>query len=334
MHFDLHKIQGSINRLSKQIQVFLLFLVGGFISAISLSFVWKFVKAKKNEGHGSVNKIRRAATLGNAQDQIKLGVLYALGLRGQPDYQEAVFWLRKAAETGEPNAQLLVSFIYLEGLGVRRSYVQAVRWARLSALQGNPIAQLIMGAFLEEGVGIKRDMERAHYWYQQTFSYPIEIGARQRLGMLYLEGRGCPQDTAQAVKCFQEAASKGDVHAAFQLGMIYYDGRLLEQNYDEALKYYLMAAQRKHTEKEGLGLEFLFGEAAVPGEVYTKTIAQIMKRGIHVQRDAQFYVGLMYETGRGVEQELNRARDWYQKAADAGDDIAKQRVVFLKTIHE
>lgn len=330
MYFDHHKIQLSMNQISQKLQHVFMLLGGMFASLMTLPFVWKYFKSRKSKETGPINKVKRAATLGNTQEQIKLGVLYAMGIGPQPDYQESIFWIRKAAESSDPNAQLLASLFYLEGLGVRKSYVQTVRWARLSALQGNPIAQLIMGAFLEEGVGVKRDLERAHYWYQQAILNPIEIGARQRLGTLYLEGKGCVKDVSIAMKWLQEAAEKGDAHAAFQLGMIYYDGRLVEQNYDESLKWYLKAAQKQHTPKEEMGLEFLFADASVPGEVYTKTIAQIMKRSIHIQRDAQFYMGLMYETGRGTEQDLEISRDWYQKAADAGDDIAKQRVIFLK----
>ena len=31
---------------------------------------------------------------------------------------------------------------------------------------------------------------------------------------------------------------------------------------------------------------------------------------------AQFYLGLMYEYGRGVEQSFEKAREWYEKAAE------------------
>jgi TPR repeat protein len=187
-----------------------------------------------------------------------------------------------------------------------------------------------MGALLEDGAGVRRDLERAAYWYRYAASHPVEIGARQRLGTLYLEGKGVPQSTVEGLKWLNEAAEMGDANACFQLGMIYYDGRLVERDYEKALSWYLAAAGDKSSEKDRDGLDVVFGQTAVPGEVYTRTIAQIMKRNPHVVRDARFYVGLMYETGRGTEQDMEQSRRWYQEAADAGDDIARQRLVFLK----
>ncbi|WP_444216008.1 tetratricopeptide repeat protein [Dialister hominis] len=37
---------------------------------------------------------------------------------------------------------------------------------------------------------------------------------------------------------------------------------------------------------------------------------------------AQYDLGLMYEFGRGVEQSDEKAREWYQKAADQGFEDA------------
>jgi len=35
--------------------------------------------------------------------------------------------------------------------------------------------------------------------------------------------------------------------------------------------------------------------------------------------DAMFNLGWLYEKGRGVTRDPTKARDWYQKAADAGN---------------
>lgn len=309
-------------------------LLGGLISLVFLVIFGRAVakgriRFPRYSADGSkIAGLKRHAIAGDPDAQLRLGVMYAAGVEGWVDHRGAIFWLRKAAEQGEPNAQMLTAAMYLEGLGVRRSYMQAARWARLSALHGNIISQLLMGALLEDGAGVRRDLERAAYWYRFAANHPVEIGARQRLGALYLEGKGVPQNTEEGLKWLNESAEMGDANACFQLGMIYYDGRLIERDYAKALDWYLAAAQDAPSGKDSL--EAVFGQAAVPGEVYTRTIAQIMKRNPHVVRDAQFYVGLMYETGRGAEQDMEQSRLWYQKAADAGDAIAKQRLVFLK----
>lgn len=306
------------------------------VTACLFPFLGRLTKKGKSylagfsQDESKIEKLKKSAMAGEPQKQLKLGIMYAAGVSGRVDHQNAVFWLRKAAEQGESNAQMLLSLMYLEGVGVRRNYLQAVRWARLSATQGNAVSRLLMGAFLEDGVGVKRDMEQAVSWYRAAAETPIEIGARQRLGTLYIEGKGVVRNVEEGLKWLNAAAEKGDVHAAFQLGMIYYNGRIVDQDYNQALEWYLKSVGKKAIDKRKTGLEVLFGQVAVFGEMYTRTIGQIIKRKPSVTRDAKFYVGLMYETGRGTEQDFAAAVKWYQKAADAGDEIAQQRVTALK----
>jgi TPR repeat protein len=49
-----------------------------------------------------------------------------------------------------------------------------------------------------------------------------------------------------------------------------------------------------------------YNNAAVQGDAY-----------------AQLNIGLLYEYGRGVKQDYSQARAWYQKAADQGNERAK-----------
>ena len=44
---------------------------------------------------------------------------------------------------------------------------------------------------------------------------------------------------------------------------------------------------------------------------------------------AMYSLGVLYQIGRGVAQDYAKARDWYQKAADAGNTDAKQALLRL-----
>gem|GEM_PF-1856880 len=326
----------SMNKRFGIIRCFFVLFLGGLFSFFTLlAFFKKAARKKSWMAAYLTNESNRAhleseAIAGDPEKQLRLGVICATGADGWTDHRDALFWFKKAAEQGDPNAQMLAAMMYLEGLGIRRNYKMAANWARLSALHGNVVSQLLMGVFLEDGAGMKRNLEHAASWYRQAANSPLEIGARQRLGVLYLEGKGVSQDIEEGLKWLNASAEMGDANACFQLGMIYYDGRLAERDYEKALDWYLKAAQTERVRKGEGAIETIFGPAAVPGEVYTRTVGQIMKRNPHVIRDAQFYVGLMYETGRGTEQDMEQSRNWYQKAADAGDEIARQRLVFLK----
>jgi TPR repeat protein len=44
-------------------------------------------------------------------------------------------------------------------------------------------------------------------------------------------------------------------------------------------------------------------------------------------------MALLYVNGKGVPQDYGKAREWFQKAADAGDEIAKRALSDLKNRH-
>jgi uncharacterized protein len=46
--------------------------------------------------------------------------------------------------------------------------------------------------------------------------------------------------------------------------------------------------------------------------------------------DAMYILGVLYEYGYGVAQDYDKAREWYQKAADAGNNDAKQALAHLR----
>ncbi|PWL66218.1 MAG: hypothetical protein DBY30_05255 [Verrucomicrobia bacterium] len=46
--------------------------------------------------------------------------------------------------------------------------------------------------------------------------------------------------------------------------------------------------------------------------------------------EAQFYLGLCYNYGDGVEKDLSEAVKWYRKAADQGDALAQYNLARIK----
>jgi uncharacterized protein len=77
--------------------------------------------------------LRLAATQGDADAQLWLGVNYEHGSFGVIDYREALTWLRKAADQGQPDAQFCLGQMYEEGEGVPESDVVAASWYRKAA---------------------------------------------------------------------------------------------------------------------------------------------------------------------------------------------------------
>jgi TPR repeat protein len=74
--------------------------------------------------------------------------------------------------------------------------------------QGNARAQYNLGAMYTKGLGVPQDYAEALKWYRQAANQG-DAAAQAALGAGYATGQGLPQDYVQAHKWFNLAASTG-----------------------------------------------------------------------------------------------------------------------------
>ncbi len=84
-----------------------------------------------------VTWLRKAAEVGVAAAQLKLGECYAAGEGVGEDLGEAARWFRRAAEQGERRAQYALGMCYYRGEGVEQEALEAERWLGKAAAQGD-----------------------------------------------------------------------------------------------------------------------------------------------------------------------------------------------------
>ena len=77
--------------------------------------------------------LRQAATQGDAEAQLWLGIDFEHGYFGKVDYAQALQWMRKSAEQGLPIAQYSLAQMYVDGHGVPQSDENAAFWLRRAA---------------------------------------------------------------------------------------------------------------------------------------------------------------------------------------------------------
>ena len=114
--------------------------------------------------------------------------------------------------------------------------------------------------------------------------------AQRRVGLMYAEGKGVPQDYQEAVKWYRLAAVQGYAPAEYSLGVAYEKGQGLPQDYREAVKWYRLAAAQ--------GNEL-----------------------------AQVNLGVMYGKGRGVGQDFVRAHMWFDLAVAASTGHSRDTAI-------
>lgn len=112
----------------------------------------------------AVKWFRRAAKLGSADAQYRLGVAYEWGESLEVDYAEALKWYQLAAEQMNKGGQYGLGGLYANGRGVDRDYAEAAKWYKLSAVQGKYQAQYELGLLFFEGKGERQSFEKAYFW--------------------------------------------------------------------------------------------------------------------------------------------------------------------------
>ena len=102
-----------------------------------------------------------AARSGNADAEELIGVMYALGLGVEQDYERAFEWYLRSSMKGHPGAQSGVGWYYEVGLGLPApDLVRAYMWYTLSAIGGDPDAAISMEEVVKKMT--QDEIDRAH----------------------------------------------------------------------------------------------------------------------------------------------------------------------------
>ena len=141
--------------------------------------------------------------------------------------------------------------------------------------------------------------------------------AQNNIGRMYYDGKGVPENDAEAVKWFQLAADKGHPTAQFNLGAAYEYGNGVQQNIEEALRWYGQAAKQGEPEAQvNLGRMYDEGLGVAQNPLAALRLFNLAAaRGV---AEAQFDLGVLYSAGRAAPKNDAEAMKWYRRAADQG----------------
>ena len=224
----------------------------------------------------------------------RLGDLYYRGWGVPEDNAEAEKWLRRGAEHGSSQNQFDLGKRYYHGWGVKEDKSEAVKWWRLAVggrhepgTPGTIGAAWYLGEFYQGG----GDPAEAAEWFRRAAEqrYVNEEGkylvcaANYRLGELHYEGRGVPQDHAEAAKRYRRAAEPecDNKDAQYRLGILYRQGLGVPKSAESAAKWWTMAVNG------------LFGNS-----------------------EARYQLGELYYLGEGVPQDRAMAAKWLCEVRD------------------
>jgi len=312
------------------------------------------------QGYSAYLPCKKAAELGDAGAQFKLGVMYEAGQGVKKDYTEAIKWYRRAAAQGDADAQFNLGLMYDLGRGLKRNHSEAVKLYRKAEEQGHAYAKVLLNLGVMSAMELQCLSQYKAHKYQQALitckkAAPHGKGLAQYiLGTMYTRGEGVKKDDAVSFRWYRMAADYGIPDAEYEIFIRLSDGTgvkmnaaeasrweqkaaehgnfpaqallsakyNLEQDYSKAGKWYYELAERGDIDKQvNLGRAYLYGYGL--NQDYFKAIKWFKKAAKQGDASAEFYLGTMYRKGQGVKQDYSETVKWYRKAAEQGDAAAQ-----------
>lgn len=231
--------------------------------------------------------------------------------------KKAVEVLTKAAGLGHAAAQYKLGSCYRQGVGVPADLAQAVSWFEKSAAANDPQAQRELAFMYHQGEGVERDLAKAEQYYSAvTAQNPDDVESLVLLGFVQAETE---DRLPEAVSTFRKAVEKGNPYAQVALGVLTLQGRGgIAADAAEAYRLFAASAEQEVADalcNQGYCLETGTGTAkdeARAVECYTKAIAALPLP------QAKYNLSLCYLNGRGVAKDVQKAMPLLVDAANAG----------------
>lgn len=182
-----------------------------------------------------------------------------------------------------------------------------------------------------------------------AYASALKIGPNETaslsLGSLYARGLGVHKNYLEAAKLFHQAELLGNVMAGKLCGKCMYD--YIHQGFDGRRPADLYAAMTVfvtmvYPEAENGGQEIASGLFAIASAHLSKEelteAAKVFRAGAEFANDgfAQYYLGLLYNAGAGVQKNDLAALYWLDRAFDngAGDIAAEERDNVLEALRQ
>jgi enhanced entry protein EnhC len=284
---------------------------------------------------------KKEAQTGNPLAALLLGIMYERGIAVSPDQVEAVYWYQKAGNN--PVSDFVLGTYLSQGKGLSKDMAKGLALLQHSADSGFSYGNLNLAilkhqqgeAFLteldkarQEG-NSKAGLLLADYYVLEAndpekmkqgrdiYQYLAEKGDKEgqlKLAFMLERGLGGEASNALAAQWYTKAAEQGQPAAQYLLGHMYQLGKVDgTPNYVETKKWYEAAASHYPQAFVALGFvdETVDNNYASAEKYYSSAANMGDAMG-------QFNLGLIYEYGKGIPVDKQKAKSFFTLAAQQG----------------
>ena len=259
------------------------------------------------------------SVIGDSAAQCKLARMYYYEKSGViEDVDRAVRWFRSASEHGNVYALLRLGECYAKGFGVDKEAEEAKACGERAlklAEHGTADDQYEIAMFYLNGwKPFEENNDEAFKWCLKAAEQG-HGGAQNMVGRCYEEAWGCEKDREKAFEWYQKAADKGDAAPMCNLGRIYDKEK---KDLEKAFEWYQKAADNGNAVAMN-NLGWLYENEK---KDFRRAIECYQTAADKGNERSMFHVGRCYEKGIGATADIQKAREWYKKAAGKGEKDA------------
>jgi len=280
--------------------------------------------------------MRKAAELGHAEAQMRLGFMYMDGRGVKKNIPEALKWLKKATDQGNSNAAYQLGQMYEQGFKVKKDYAEAYKWNLKAAKLGSVDAMYAFGLNYRDGFnGYKADIVQAYVW----FSIALKHDFHDRLLVMYLDELAKEMTSEQLLEAKRLAAQWPEMLLPPVPAIDASKEKPPLEIWREARNHQseIAAARQAKTEQEIASLlpKAEKGDADAQYKIgvrykdTTESMKWLRKAADQGHAYAQHQIGYRYFSGEGAKQDYSEAMKWFRKAADQGYEGSQKTLAHL-----
>ena len=280
--------------------------------------IWEEIEDSESRGDFICYLLHRPQKAQHREEaQAKLEVLETLD-RTPVGYTRAVQRIRALAEKGDPKAMFHMGKMHVIGIGVPQDTVSGIAWYEKAIELGEMRACCNLGwIYLYGFEKIPPNKEEAFRLLSMGAENGVYI-AKASLGQMYLAGDSVPVNIELGLKLLTESFDEGYTNAGNHLADAYFSGRFFPQDLDAGHEWLNKLAERG--EAQALGVLGFYLVAGSYGQTDVPRGISLLEQAIEKEHmPAYVWLGNFYRRGQGVEQDLEKARQWFEKGSAAGN---------------
>jgi TPR repeat protein len=280
----------------------------------------------------------------------------AIAAFDKKDYNTAWRYFMASAQKGDAEAEAGVGAMLLTHLNPPGTgyYAQCEKWLQASANQGNPKGMVFLGKYYFESAaaiagGINPGVNHAavppalqkqaddrfamaRQWYERAVA-KNDVYAMGSLAVMLDAGVGGPRDPGRAAELRERVKHGSDANfaklATTDPGNLALKASWQSGHYADAIRNAQARAAQGDASAEALLGRAYYEGLGVPRS-YPNALLWLNKAEAQNNPDAMFFLGLMFEYGRGVGQDIDRAVKLFDRAAAQGQRSSEMEVAGMR----